>query len=338
MSLQATQIMADSIVVDMTAPGSPLDFITPSHEMTDEWVSSYEKGGCTLASFSLGADHHAETIEACITAISKARNWFLAQPERFLIVDSTQDVRRAKSDGKLGVMFNFQGTMQFQRNIKLIEVYRRLGVTHALMAYNTKNLVGDGCHERTDSGLSSFGLEVIAEMNRVGMLVDVTHTGYRTSMETMEVSSAPVIMSHSSPMGVYNHPRNVADDQIIALAKTGGVMGIHGVGLFMSKSGDQVSAEDVASFVRYAVDLVGPQHVGFGLDYVMFTDVLLGFVAGNRSKYKKEDGYDFQEVHFATPSVMGEVAEILLRENYSEEDVKGILGENWMRVFEQVCG
>ena len=328
----------ESIVIDMTAPGVPHDFMSPTDEMTDAWVSEYERAGCTLASFSLGADHHAETIEACITAISKARHWFLTRPERFILIDSTADISRAKREGKMGVTFNFQGTMQFQRNTKLIEVYRRLGVTHALMAYNTKNLVGDGCHERTDSGLSNYGLEVIAEMNRVGMLVDVTHTGYRTSMETIEASTAPVIMSHSSPQGIFPHPRNVKDDQIQALANTGGVMGIHGVGLFMSERGEDISPEYIASFVKYGVDLVGPQHVGFGLDYVKNTAPLKALVSGNRSKYKKEDGYDFDEIYFAGPSVLSEVAEELLKANYKEDDVKAILGGNFFRVFKEVCG
>ena len=152
-----------------------------------------------------------------------------------MLVDTIADVERAKKEGKLAIVLHFQGTNPVEGDIKLIEVYHRLGIRHMLMAYNMKNLVGDGCMERTDDGLSRFGVALVQEMNRVGMIVDVTHTGYRTSMDTFEVSEAPVIMSHSNPAAVWDIPRNVKDDQMKACAKSGGVMCINGVGGFMGE-------------------------------------------------------------------------------------------------------
>jgi membrane dipeptidase len=336
---ETTQKLFDeSLIVDMTAPGSPLAQLTPNHAMTDEWVGSYEAAGCTWVSFTVASDHFAQSVESCITAIALARNWFLARPERFIFVERADDIARAKDEGKMAVSLHFQGTVPFQRDVRLVEVYKRLGIVHALMAYNNKNIVGDGCHERTDAGLSVFGLELIAEMNRVGMLVDVTHTGHRTAMEAIEASTSPVIMSHSSPSAVFDHPRNVPDDQIVAMAKTGGVMGVHGVGIFLTSDGMDISAGRIVDFIQHSVDLVGPQHVGLGLDYVMHTEPLKAAVAESKGVYSKDGGYYNEEILFASAAVVPEIAEILLQKNYSEADVKGILGKNWMRVFREVWG
>ena len=337
-SESAQTLFDQSIVVDMTAPGSPLALLTPNNAMTNEWVSSYEAAGCTWVSFTVASDHFAQTVESCISTIATARNWFSARPERFVFVERADDIARAKTEGKMAVSLHFQGTVPFQRDVKLVEIYKRLGIVHALMAYNNKNLVGDGCHERTDAGLSLFGLELIAEMNRAGMLVDVTHTGHRTAMETIEASTAPVIMSHSSPAAVFAHPRNVPDDQIVAMAKTGGVMGVHGVGIFMTEDGFNISAGRIVDFIEHSVDLVGPQHVGLGLDYVMHTEPLKAAVAESKGVYSKDGGYYNDEILFASAAVIPEIAEILLQKNYSEADVLGILGANWVRVFREVWG
>ena len=243
----------------------------------------------------------------------EVRRWFLSHPDRFLLVDKAEDIARAKQAGKLGVCLNFQGSLQYQRNLHLVEVYKRLGVHHALLTYNNKNLVGDGCHERTDAGLSSFGLALIAEMNRVGVLVDVTHAGHATALEAIEASSAPVIMSHSL-LHHLDHERNVPDDQMIAAAKKGGVIGMNGLGIFMSADGMDISAERLFAFLDYSVQLVGARHVGFGLDYIMYpAHAQKGVVATTGTSYKKDAGYHNAVHLFAAPSIIAELVEMMLR-------------------------
>ena len=121
---------------------------------------------------------------------------------------------RQMNQAKLALTFNLQETNPLDGNLDMIDVYYELGVRHMLLAYNQKNRVGDGCAERTDSGLSRFGVRVIQEMNRVGMLVDGTHSGYKTTMEAMEVCSVPFIFSHCNAWQVVPHYRNIKDDQI----------------------------------------------------------------------------------------------------------------------------
>jgi len=339
MAKTARELFADSIVVDMTAPGSPLQGpVTPTVADTDRWIEHYESGGVTWASFTVAADFTGG-VEPTLRNITLARRFFLSQPDRFILIERADDVLRAKREKKLAVSLHFQGTVPIGTDLGLVEIYKRLGVVHMLMAYNNRNHVADGCHERTDAGLSKFGLSLVQEMNRVGVLVDVTHTGYRSAMDAIEASTAPVIMSHSNPNALYAHDRNVPDDQIVAMAKTGGVMGIHGVGIFLSASGTDVSADILARNIDYTVQLVGPGHVGLGLDYIENLPVLLALVrATGDAIWSKSGGYHNQDQKFASPRVIEGVADVLLRQGYPEADVRGILGENWLRVVREVWG
>jgi membrane dipeptidase len=337
LSERTRAVMDAAVVVDMTAPGAPLMPVTSDEASTEAWIGSYVKAGCTWVSFTIAADF-VWAMDPTIEAIAKARRWFLARPERFVFVERADDVARAKREGKLAVSLHFQGTFPFQRNVNLVELFKRLGVFHALMAYNNKNLVGDGVNEAVDGGLSSYGRELIAEMNRVGMMVDISHTGFRTAHQTIEASTAPVIMSHCSPSAVFAHKRNVPDDLIVAMAKSGGVMGIHGVGIFMSENGEDASGEQVFRFVDHAVQLVGPKHVGFGLDHVANVGAVIAAARGMAGKFEEAGGYFNPKQVFASAAVISDTAEVMLRHNYAEADVAAIVGGNWLRVFRQVCG
>ncbi len=196
-----------------------------------------------------------------------------------------------------------------------------------LMCYNLKNAVGDGCQELTDSGLSRFGTQLVAEMNRIGMLVDVSHTGYRTSMEVIEASSAPVIISHANPRALCDHTRNVPDDLIKACAASGGVIGVVG---FAKVLGDDpvVRPEHMVQHIEYLLDLVGPRHVGLGIDYV--------YDQAFDMRTPWSPHYAGRPVGVLEPEDLPRVTEALLARGHDEPVVRGVLGENWLRVAERV--
>jgi membrane dipeptidase len=335
MTSPTAALMESSIVCDLLVPDVPTPLMLGAGRMFDEHIQRYERSGVTFASFTIGIDY-VMSIETQVRAIAAARRWFLARPERFVFVQKADDIVRAKRERKLAVNFNFQGTNPLLGDLNLVEVYYRLGVGHMLMSYNEKNLVGDGCHERTDSGLSRFGLRLVEEMNRVGMIVDVSHTGHRTTMDVFEAAKAPVIFSHSNPRALNNHERNIRDDQIVACAKTGGVIGVSGVGLFLSQPGNDISADMLARHIVYIADLVGAKHVGLGLDHIEDLAHLQGVIKANAGTFPEKGGYVRPELLFASPEIIPEIAEQLLRRNYSEADVKGVLGENFLRVFQAV--
>jgi membrane dipeptidase len=300
-SPEAAKLHADALVWDQTVPWS--DF--GRSELQQGALARHEAAGANVVSLTVATD--AQNVAHTIRSLARERRYILGNPERFRLCDTAADILAAKADGRLAVTFNFQGTEAFDRNIELVEVYYRLGVRHALIAYNQKNSAGDGCHERTDGGLSRYGITLIQEMNRVGMIVDCSHTGYRTSMDAFEHSTQPVIFSHSNPRALWDHPRNVTDDQIDACAASGGVIGINGIGVFMAENDAWVF--DLQSL------LVGVQKAG---------------------ETYPGGGYSNFQMQIGQPEQLPELTEAMLKHGYREDDIRGILGLNWLRVAERV--
>jgi membrane dipeptidase len=213
-----------------------------------------------------------------------------------------------------------------------VDVCYKLGIRHALMAYNEKNRVGCGCHVPEDTGLTNFGRELIREMNRVGMIVDCAHTGYRTTMETIEASGSPVIISHTNSRQLCDHPRCVWDDQIQACAAKGGVMGMTGLSGFLG--GEGATPKRLVDHIDHFANLVGPQHVGLGLDFVYDIETFETFVARMPDKYPPESGY--RDMRQLEPEEAPRITEELLVRGYGEKEIRGILGENWLRVCREL--
>ena len=216
-------------------------------------------------------------------------------------------------------------------DIAMVAFYYRLGVRQMLFAYNRNNAAGGGCHDE-DVPLTDFGRAVVDEMNRVGMVVDCSHSGYRTTMEAMERSSAPVIFSHSNPSALTPHGRNIRDDQIRACAATGGVIGLNGIGLFLGDR--EARTESIFRRIDYVVQLVGPEHAGIGLDYpfpVRGLDID-GLLVTHPEVWPPSAGYGTGEYRNAEPEQLPELTELMLQAGYDEPTVRGILGENFLRV------
>jgi membrane dipeptidase len=162
------------------------------------------------------------------------------------------------------------------------------------------------------------------------MVVDVTHMGYRATMEAFEVSSKPVIFSHSNPKSLREHARNITDDQIKACAQTGGVIGINGIGDFLGGTSNELIVHNI----EYVMNLVGPEHVGIGLDYVIDKQEVLDYIKNNPDVFPADKIADF--ISFVEPEQFPEFTELLFQKGYSEQIISGILGGNFLRVAGQV--
>ena len=330
-----TPPLADWIICDLTYPQSPAGPLRLPN--FDEAMDERLTHGVTFTSVTIASDE--PSIESTVRWLGAARRQVLAQPERYVLIDSVADIRRARREGKSAVNFHFQGTNSLLGELSLVEVYRRLGVGHMLLAYNARNLVADGCHEDTDSGLSRFGKSLVAEMNRVRMMVDVTHVGLRASLEAIELSTQPVVFTHSNAKAVWNHPRNITDEQARACAASGGVIGVNGVGLFLSEARFDKSPEIICRHIQHFAELIGPQYVGLGLDSVYdIPHFLSNFAASNADKYAVGGYLTSKTPAFAGPDVIAGVAEWLTQRGWNEAQVRGVLGENWLRVLESVWG
>lgn len=315
----------DALVCDMTMPWTHYG----RRELRHESLPRMQRGGFDFVSLTLAADVQSQidVLKSC----AHERRMILSNPADYRFVESVDDILTAKREGILALSFNLQGTNALAGNLDMVGLFYRLGVKHMLLAYNKKNLVGDGCHERTDCGLSEFGIEVIEEMNRVGMIVDCSHTGYRTSMEAMEVSKDPVIFSHSNPRALWEHDRNIRDDQAKACAASGGLVGVNGVGIFMGDNDS--STATLMRQIDYYVELIGPEHVGLGLDFVYDPDDMIRSMADMKSP---PSGNYERMTNFFQPEQLPELCDLMVARGHSEAAVRGILGENFLRVASRV--
>jgi membrane dipeptidase len=326
------EALGQPIVCDMTLPQGPAGSLETVN--FDPVLAERAQYGVTFTSITVASEELS--VGDTVRWIAAARRYFASRAEQVVFVEKAADIRTAQAAGKIAVNLHFQGTNPIAGDLNLVDVYRRLGIGHMLLAYNYRNLTGDGCHEPGDAGLSVFGRELIAEMNRVKMIVDLSHTGTRTAMDAIAVSTQPVIVSHSNARAVWNHERNIPDELAKAVAATGGVIGVNGVGLFLSSARSDISAEAIARHVNHYAELVGPGHLGIGLDAVPDVKYFIdNFARKNMDKYRT-GGYFKGTPQFAAVDVIPRLATLLMGSGWSVADVRGFLGENWLRVMERV--
>lgn len=324
-SPEARALHAESLVVDATLP----------------WLKNYwslatlkrlHAGGVTCV--SLTVMDFPTTFEGVTALIHNFRSEFIRGIPWLQWVSTTDDIRAAKRAGRLALSVNVQETVQIGSDLSRVGALYALGVRHMLLAYQGRNFVADGCAEPADAGLSVLGRRVIAEMNRVGMVVDLSHTGRRSSLEATALSTQPVIYSHSNPRAVTEHIRNITDEQIKACAATGGVVGVVGIGAFMGDA--SASTETLFRHIDYLVQLVGISHVGLGTDFLADTDALWRALSGPSDYWPDPSGTQLYEGRAFAPEQYVELTQTLLDHGYTEADVKRVLGGNFMRVFDAV--
>jgi membrane dipeptidase len=291
------------------------------------------RSGITVVSLNVSFDV-VEPREA-ISMLATFRHWVSQHAEKYVLASSVSDIKAAKAAGKLAVLFDIEGGRAVTEHPGLVEIFYRLGVRWMLLAYNKNNALGGGCMEK-DEGLTDLGREIVREMERVGMVLCCTHVGHRTAREAIEFARNPVIFSHSNPAAVYPHVRNIPDDLMIACARTGGVVNINGVGMFLGQDSQGCGDNSTATIIRhidYAAQLIGAAHVGLGLDFVFDTSELEEYVNAHPESFppemRKVGAYTQVE-----PERFPAIAIGLMERGYSDADIQGILGHNNLRVAE----
>lgn len=292
-------------------------------------LQRHRDAGIDVVGLNVGFD--AAPPEDAIKLLADFRHWLNLHSDDYAIVGTVADIEKARREGKLAVFFNIEGGNALFGRVSMVSLYYDLGVRWMLFAYNKTNALAGGCQDE-DNGLTDFGRAVLAEMERVGMMVCCTHIGERSAMEILERATRPVIFSHSNPRAVWEHPRNISDEAMRACAKTGGVVGINGIGIFL---GDNDSRPELMlDHIEYAANLIGVEHVGIGLDYAFDTEEVTAFVKANPETYppaKYPNG-----INCAPPESYPRLAELMLARGFSSKDVEAIMGGNFLRVARQV--
>lgn len=291
-------------------------------------LERYRKAGVSVASINIGyadiswADH--------VKVLSFMRQWIAQRPDTYRLVSTVTEIRRCKAEGKLGIVFDVEGMCPVQNDLSLVQTLYELGVRWMLIAYNRNNAAGGGCMDE-DTGLTAVGRAIIDEMERVGMVLCLSHSGARTVAEALEYTRNPPIFSHSNPYGDHAHARNVSDEMMRACARKGGVVGLSGIGPFLGVTDHLV--ERLLRQLRYVIDLVGPEHVGLGLDYVFDRAELEEHVRQMPHLYPSGISGGLAMIE---PESFSEIAERLARDNLTDAQIRGILGGNWLRIAERV--
>jgi membrane dipeptidase len=342
-SRRAVDLVAQSTVIDM------LSILTLDFPKQDKWMA--DPDSFTAADFQPFKESGINVIHPAIglggmNAYETALKWFAAwnafianNDEFFMRVDSPADLERVKKSGKLGVILGLQNSGHF-RNPADVDYFRSLGQRVSQLTYNSRNLIGNGATERRDDGISDFGVAIIERMNKVGMAIDVSHCGDRTTLDAFEISKKPVLITHSNARAlVPGHPRVKTDEAIKKVGESGGVMGITAVRMFV-KVDEPTTIEHVLDHFDHVRKLIGPEHLGVGSDIDLYgydkmpAEANKQLRAGYKGSYAFRDRIDVEGLDH--PKRMFDLTEGLIRRKYSDADIQGILGGNFKRVLAKI--
>lgn len=327
--MDTAQVHQDAIVIDGLVVS----------KWSRQVFEDMHRGGLTAANCtcSVWEGFHDTTVN-----IARWKQWFNEHSDILLQVYTTADITRAKQESKVGLFLGWQNTYALDDRVEFVQLFQELGVRVMQLTYNTQNLVGSGCWESRDSGLSDFGRDVIDEMNRTGVLVDLSHVGPTTSADAVQHSRAPVAFTHCCPTGIMDHPRNKTDEQLRMIADRGGFVGVATYPPFLPW-GNNTTLDNCIDVFEYMINVIGEDHVGIGTDFTQDQD--LAFFQWLRRD--KGTGRSLVPGTVAVPQLPEGLARLcdypnltaaMAKRGWSEARIRKVLGENWLRVLRDVWG
>jgi membrane dipeptidase len=332
------EVFANSIIID------DLSGFSPKSKEADAGFHIVKESGITIVGPTLGDVDPADAYDSTVAELAKTAAEILKYSDRMMWIRTFSDVLAAKQQGRLGVLANVQNSACFERDLKRLDTFYDMGLRQIQLTFNWRNWVGDGCTERTQAGLSWYGLDMVRRMNEVGMIVDVGHTGYQSTLDAIEVSSRPIVFSHTNCKAICDHPRNKTDDQIRALAKKGGVMGLTCFNWFVSDKPNS-TLSDLLDHYDHAAKIVGPDYIGIGSDFGV-----AGWAGrapdAEWERHKKIYGErEWKTLKGRFPPYIDAtnnhqryhtIAEGLKTRGWNVNDIAKVLGLNFVRVYRQI--
>ncbi|HEU4516381.1 MAG TPA: membrane dipeptidase [Steroidobacteraceae bacterium] len=334
-SARAVGIVERSLVIDMLAVlkinFKPEAYADP---LTEAEIAAFRESRITGFHNSIGTGGPA-AVEETLGFLAAWQGFCARNSDLFCVVDTAEDLDRAKAAGKCAVIMGIQNAEHF-RKAEDVLAFRQLGQRCAQLTYNSQNLLGSGSTDRVDGGVSDFGAEIIAAMNDAGMLVDVSHCGDRTTLDAIEISKRPVAITHSNCRALNKHPRLKTDEAIAKCAAKGGVMGITGVRNFV-RDREPTGIEHIVDHIDHVVKVAGIEHVGIGSDSDlngyddMPADQRKMLMDSYKSSYAFRDKLDTDG--FDHPKKIFDLTEALIRRGYGDSNIESVLGGNFRRLL-----
>lgn len=339
----------DAFVIDALA--SPGPFNVPDRigqPLSGEMVRNAAASGITAVNVTVsgGGDDPDAAYAATLEHLAYWQREVEAHLDVLAVAASVAEIEAAKAAGKLALIMGFQDTFMLGTDLARMDEFQGMGVPIVQLTYNLPNLVGQGCLSPDNGGLTDFGRELVAHMADIGVLVDLSHCGQRTTAEAIEVAPGPVSITHSGCAAVYEHPRSKQDAELRAMADKGGVIGIYMMP-FLNADGP-ATAGHFFTHVEHAVNVCGEDHVGVGTDLSITPTVDDESYRATLKEFADERqrrGIGAPREHellfvpdFNDPMRMKMVADGLLARGHAEARVEKILGGNWLRLFGEVWG
>jgi membrane dipeptidase len=317
--------LADTVVCDGLLPWTEV-YLPPGADLPTQLRRFWENG---VDHISLTAAAGRDTPLDALKRLGHFRK-ALAPHAWIEEADTQAAIRAAKANGRLSVSYHFQSATPFAPDLDLVDAFKGAGVVRSILAYNEANVFADGCHEPRNAGLSTYGHRLIERMDQVGMVIDLSHCGEITSFDALNAPlSRPPIFSHANARALYDHERNITDEQIKACGERRGYVGINGVGMFLGAAGPDIPAR-IAEHAAHVAALIGPDRVGLGLDFMFLEGSDYGFFHSVRDRFPR--GYPDPPWDFFQPEQFLDLVEALEYQGFSQNDLAGILGENYLRL------
>ena len=311
-----------------------LQYCNWSEKIFKQWRAS------NLTAVHVTISYH-EQFRETVSNFEQWNSWFEKYPSLIMPAFYAEDVETASKQNKTAVIFGFQNPSPIEDDIGLVEILHRLGGRFMQLSYNNQSLLATGCYEENDPGITRMGKEVIKEMNRVGMVVDMSHSSERSTFEAIELSSRPIVISHANPSFWHPAKRNKSDEIIKELSNSNGMLGFSLYPHHLNNS-TQCSLEDFCSMIARTADLIGIDHIGFGSD--LCQDQPDSIVEWMRvGKWTKE--LDYGEGSASNPGFPDmpswfrdnrdwhNIIEGLKKYGFSNDEINKIKGENWLSFF-----
>lgn len=303
----------------------------------------------SLAHSGLDAVHvtlvYWEDCRQTLPIIGKWNRWFREHNDLILPVHRASDIREAHETGRTGIILGFQNSSPIDDDLSLIQILHDLGIRIMQMTYNNQTLIGAGCYEQSDGGVTKFGRNVIREMNRVGMVIDLSHTSEKTSFDTIEISERPVAITHANPLFFHKAVRNKSDELIKELARNGGMLGFS-IYPFHLLKGTECTLESFCEMISQTADMIGIEHIGIGSDICQnWGPEQLKYMRSGTWTFESDPGEstgdpDWPEYPewYRKSADFQNIAQGLSDVGFSDEEAGRILGGNWFKFFENEFG